>query len=179
MTELSILEVYEFLRSNMYILARGQDRILSKKFNEDLESAKRSLPMRIVHYPEMGLKKNESFAVINWPDAFINFIMAANVPKTLESNGKVFDANKYSEPAMKEFQRMISKEGIDLEILTKSTMLYYASNKDFKKKIGNYILDGDWRTDYLELISVAELGEKALKDHINKEINGNHHNPWS
>lgn len=174
MVELNILEVYEFLRSNMYILARGQDRILSKKFNEDLESAKKSLPMRIVHSP-----KAKQQPITNWPSAFVRFIMAAKVPKTLESNNKVFDANKYSESAMKEFQRMISKEGIDLEILTKSTMLYYASNKDFKKKIGNYILDGDWRTDYLELINVAELGEKALKDHINKEINGDHHNPWS
>jgi hypothetical protein len=48
-------------------------------------------------------------------------------------------------------------------------MLYYKGSRRFKKTIGNYITEGDWRTDYEALKRSASQGEEALKNHIKEE----------
>lgn len=106
--------------------------------------------------------------------------MEAKVPKYLPDgqNGQ-FEANKYNEKAMVEFQRIIMKEHIDYNILVKATILYYKSAASFKKKIANYILEGDWRSDYQNMLLAAGAGEDQLRKHIKDELNNGEHNRYS
>jgi hypothetical protein len=104
--------------------------------------------------------------------------MEAKVPQRLpDAKGGYFDANKYNDKAMFKFQEMM-KQGIDYDLLVKATILYYKSASSFKKKIANYILDGDWFTDYEMLRLSAEAGEEKLKKHIKDELNGGQHSPY-
>ncbi len=105
----------------------------------------------------------------DWTLNFMNFIIEAKVPRQLEgSRGEVYTVNNYSEPAKKVFQKAIEKEGVVYEILVKSTMLYYKSNNKFKKNVGNYFIQGDWRSDYQNLLEAANTG--TIEQHIKSEI---------
>lgn len=176
---MTVKEAYEFLRDNQYILANGSEYVFSKKFYEELATkAVISVKSSIDMLPTLTTPRRE---FINWQLKFIGFIDKAQVPKRIETRtGEAYDCNKYSEPAMKEFRKIIEKEGINEEVLIKSTMLYYKSGSSYKKKIGNYIIDGDWRSDYLALLNAAQQGSKSIEEHIKTEIKTNEqHNPWS
>lgn len=106
----------------------------------------------------------------DWTMGFMNFIVEAKVPRQQQtSKGDVYIVNNYSEPAKKVFQKAIEKEGVVYEVLVKSTMLYYKSNNQYKKTIGNYFTQGDWRSDYMAL--VESLKDGTLEQHIKTEIN--------
>lgn len=105
---------------------------------------------------------------INWPEVFIKFIQEAEVPARGEGGNGSYDLNKYSDPAMKVFRRMIEKEKIIYAVLVKSTMLYYKTHRKFPYTISRYIVEGFWRSDYFSLFSSAEEGK--VQEHIQKEI---------
>ena len=92
------------------------------------------------------------------------------MPSRGEGKDGGYDTNKYSEPAMKVFKKSI-ESGINYSVLVKSTMLYYKTRKQYPLKIGNYIADGAWRSDYEALLSSAEDG--TIVNHIQKEIDDN------
>lgn len=115
---------------------------------------------------------------IDWPVMFMELIRDAAVPARLEDNhGGEYDANKYSEEGMKAFKAAILT-GADYRMLVRSVMLYYKSSLRYKKKIGNYFTQGDWRTDYLALSQAVEGGKEQLADHIKQETDSNEHNPY-
>lgn len=164
---LTLQEVMTYLKENKYILLSKGMWYLSNQFQQDVKplSPQSILPMNVA---------SNSLATVmasDWTLSFITFIRTAKVPQKLEgSNGVMYDVNKYSELAMKEFKRMIEVEKIDPNILLKATQLYYGSSTGFKKKIGNYIIDGDWRSDYMNMKLAMETGEKQLTEHIKNEI---------
>ena len=129
--------------------------------------------------PTLIKPQNNALQVIkmqqDWMLAFMNFIMEAKIPKYCDpANGKdPYIVNNYSEPAMKVFKKAIEKELVVYDVLVKSTMLYYKSTKNkFKKAVGNYFVQGDWRSDYLALMDAAGTGtvESLIKSEMD---NGN------
>lgn len=171
-------EVYEFLRDNNYLMASKDGKYsFTKKWHEDLKNLGTN---SVAVQREMVLSKERSMELLKTNaevqrGAFLDFIFAAKIPRRLEgSGGNMYDVNKYSEEGFKVFQKCIAS-GIDISLLVKSTALYYASGTGFKKKIGNYLIDGDWRTDYLELLAAAEAGEESLKTHITEELDNGEH----
>lgn len=115
-----------------------------------------------------ALTTRDKLVTLDWTQAYLNFILEAEVPQRGEGKDGSYDLNKYSEPAMKVFRKMIEKEGIIYGILVKSTMLYYKTHKRYAVTIGNYIEKGNWRSDYNALQSAAETGNIA--EHIQTEI---------
>ena len=109
-------------------------------------------------------------AINDWTQLYLNFIKEAEVPSYGEGRDGRYDLNKYSEPAMKVFKKAI-EGGVQYPVLVKSTMLYYKTRKQYPLKIGNYIADGAWRSDYEALLSSAEDG--TIINHIQKEIDDN------
>ncbi len=160
--------------------------VFTRKFLEEIEPfrQRKKPPVRAVDtlpiHIKNGIVATELLAP-DWRLMYAQFIQAAKVPSKLEGKGTdLYDGNKYTEDAMKEFKRMIYVEKIILDVLIKSTMLYYAPGKKFRKKISNYITEGIWRSDYDALLLAANTSEKDLKDHITKEIkDGQTHTPWS
>lgn len=166
---------------------------LSKKFYEDkktLESVtvkvKDSRGNEVLGITDVSLSINDNTIIAtetfipSYTHKFLQFIQDAKVPDRLDDGkGNWYDCNKYSEPAMKAFKNIIEKELINYNMLVKSTTLYYASGTSYKKKISNYILDGDWRSDYMKLEIAANTSEDALKEHIKKEIDDGTHDQWS
>jgi hypothetical protein len=107
---------------------------------------------------------------LSYSELFIHFITAAQVPqKVLDTRGQPYIVNKYNEKAAAALCRLIVKEGIDLALLIRSTMLYYKGANRFKKTVGNYITEGDWRSDYMALCQHASQGVEALDKHIREE----------
>ena len=107
---------------------------------------------------------------VDWTEVYLRFIQEAEVPQRGEGNGSGYDLNKYSEPAMKIFRKLIEKEKIQYAVLVKSTMLYYKTHTRFPVAIGRYIEDGLWRMDYLSLLNAAKEG--SIEEHIKQEIDG-------
>ena len=104
----------------------------------------------------------------DWTQAYLNFIKEAEVPTRGEGRGTTYDLNKYSDPAMKAFRKMIEKEDVNYQLLVKSTMLYYKTRKQFPLTVTRYIEEGAWRTDYEALLQSLKDGN--VVDHIQKEI---------
>lgn len=175
---MNLTEAMEYLLSNQYVLSAGKGKYsFSKKFEQ--EYVPRSLKQKtttdvLAINPQMPIAvkpvpKNSDN--IYYAHRFITFITEANVPKRIEGGrGKWYPGNKYNEEAAIKFHKMIHDEGINYDILVRSTALYYASSIDFKKVIGNYILQGDWRTDYEELKNRAGEGKEELEKHIKNEL---------
>lgn len=166
---LSLIEVYEFLRDNRYLLSSKGAYNLSKSFADDIKKLQK---------PVLGVSvlssKDITLSFRDQQMKFINFIMVCQVPLRIQMpNGQWYDCNKFNEEACKRFVEIISKDDINHELLIASTTLYYKSGNGFKKKISNYILDGDWMTDYMTLQAKAEEGGTAVKDHIKEEIKAN------
>jgi hypothetical protein len=168
---MDLKEVLKYLRENRYLMVSKGKYVLSETFQQD---AKRSMSAQLTVETAIAVVENKIITTVvdadKWPNMFMEFIRAAQVPSRLEgARGESYYANKYSEPAMKVFRKAI-ESGVDLSILVKSTMLYYKSGVRFKKAISNYFVQGDWRSDYEALKSMADSGETELKDHIQTQL---------
>jgi hypothetical protein len=168
--KLKPLEVYQWLCENK-LLTGDNSRILNDQFFALVHEDKRfelSAPVTspVLHSASPGLPGSPQ----QWELKFINLISEAQVPARLEDgNGGEYYANKFSEPALKVFQKAL-RSGIIYEVLVKSVMLYYKSSVKYKKTIGNYFIQGDWRTDYLALLSAAEEGKESIDSYVKNEI---------
>jgi hypothetical protein len=177
---MQVHDVHTYLKEEGYIkLVKGNYVLTQKYFNDLLKPA-----IRLVPFENAVVKQQDAaFPLVigkDWQQEYIRFIQDAKVPARLEgSRGEVYYANKYSEDGMKAFRNIISKELIDYAMLVRSTILYYKSGTRFKKKIGNYITQGDWRTDYEALKEAATAGEQALREHITKEVDNGEHNSYT
>lgn len=172
--DITLTDVVLFLRDNGYTTTRAGKLCFTQKFHDDHATQRGVVNTTSVAKTDQQITLAEGLS-----KAFMNFIMDAKVPSRLEDNrGNPYYVNKYNEDAAKAFTRMIAN-GISYELLVKSTMLYYKSGVKFKKAIGNYILQGDWRTDYEELRASAEQGSEQIKNHINQTLDNGQHNPFS
>lgn len=186
---MELKNVLQYLVDNAYVLAsKEKGYVLSKKFQEDVKRMKRDrvqsqpvvfdLPIvpSIPTTSQLVLTKMKAMAT--WETRFSKFILDAQVPRQLDDNrGNSYAANKYSEDGMKAFRKAM-EENVDYGTLVRSTMLYYKSNIRYKKAIGNYFAQGDWRTDYQNLKEAAILGTKELEQHLLTETKSNEHNPY-
>lgn len=171
---MTLIEVVKFLRQNRYLLQYKSVYVLSDEFQKAMKT------LSEVPTPRPGEVLRVGTQIIDWKLKFLAFIMDAQVPKLLPGGrGEMFQANSYHEGAMEAFKSMLTKEGIDYDLLVKATILYYKSGASFKKKISNFILDGDWLTAYRDLELAANSGEKQLKDHIKKELGNGEYSPYS
>lgn len=151
----------QWLRDNMYL----SNDCLTQLAHDELAG-----------HIDLTVVKVEPMAVVpfvtpeNWPSSFMEFIAEAKVPRMLEGkHGEMYHGNKYSEAGMKAYRKALEKEGVQYDVLVKSTMLYYKSSIRLKKAVGNYFALGDWRTDYDALMHAAESGEQTLTKHIKDE----------
>lgn len=120
----------------------------------------------LVHVPE---------ALVDWPARFMQFIMNAQIPPRIEdTKGGSYPGNKFSEDACKVYKALITSGMVNEEMLTMSTMLYYKSSTRYKKAIGNYITQGDWRTDYQTLVEESKKGPDAINQLLKQETKDEH-----
>lgn len=106
--------------------------------------------------------------VTNWEEKYTQFIRDAHIPKqAVSASGQRYDINKFSTSGMKAFKKAL-EGGVDEKVLIASTRLYYKTNS-MPLKVGNYIGDGAWRSDYLNLKGSIESG--TTLDYINTELN--------
>lgn len=175
MPQISFEEVFNYLRDNKYILISKKMWFCANSFQEEAKKLQKDSPLHPILPIDHSLTLVAMYKGI--PDLpydvlMLRLIMDSNIPKKLEgSRGEYYDTNKYHEGAAKELKKILNTN-IDYVMLVRTIQLYYKSATGFKKKISNYILDGDWRSDYMSLTLAAEAGEKQLKDHI-KEQKGN------
>lgn len=170
-----------------YVLSTGSGKYgFSRKFYEELKTEalveKMSTPVAMVDSEQSvapsllpEVRKPEillaEIANMTYSSLFIHFISQAQVPARAEdTRGNEYPVNKYNEKAAVVLYKLVTNGQVDYPLLVKSTMLYYKGSRRFKKTIGNYITEGDWRTDYEALKRSASQGEEALKAHINEEI---------
>lgn len=114
---------------------------------------------------------------VNWQLKFLQFITDSDVPSKGNGSTGDYDLKLYSEPAMKEFRRMIEKEHINYDLLVLCTKLYYRTRSTYPKKISAYILEGLWRSLYMELETKGTPEE--IRFHVQTELNNaRRHTNW-
>lgn len=166
---MKIQEVAAWMMQNGYILqVKGKFR-LTAKFNKEILNREEGVVLLNQTPVVMEHALPAQIQSIDWPKQYMQFIVEAQVPaRGKGGNGPGYDLNKYSEPAMKMFRRIIEKEKVQYPVLVKSTMLYYKTHKDYPLTISRYISEGFWRSDYEALLQSAEQGTVA--EHIQQEI---------
>lgn len=167
---MNIAEVYEYLRDNGYLMASKGKYQFTKKWHEDLGT---------IRNPVFDIVKIDNrIAVLNKDKQFIDFIVEAKVPRRiLNSKLEPYDTNKFSEDGAKVFHAALAA-GVDYTTLVRTVQLYYASGNGYKKKIGNYFIDGDWKSDYQEMVLRMQEGEESLKTHITEELDNGEHTTY-
>lgn len=172
---INLKEATEFMLTNGYILALGKGKFkLSTKFHVEVKAALQpQVGMQIqgastIAAPGM-IVRGQLLHSQQWENEYKQFILDAKVPKRIDTKwGESYQANAYSEEGMKAFRKAI-ESGTDLQMMVRSTQLYYASKTRYKQSIGRYISEGTWKTDYDELLNAADGGEQTLIDHIKEE----------
>lgn len=181
---INLKEAVDFLLSGGYLTrgATGRYKVTQKLYDQlmhpeiikDLELLKPVvINGKLAYMPpgELPLK------MVDWVSAYTSFIVAARIPARGESkSGEYYPMNKYSNPGMKAFRKII-EAGVDLDILIKSTMLYYKSGVKLKVAITRYMEDGLWRSDYEALVNSAEEGK--VEEHIKQQLNDGQHTDWT
>lgn len=163
---MTLKECIDYLRDNKYLLYSAGKLSLSKTFQEHANALRNGVNLP----PSLS---DTSLVPVggdgNWEARFIKFIQEAKVPKTLENaNLESYAANKYSVEAMKIFKKAI-ENGAIYETLVRSTQLYYASKIRYKKAVGNYFIQGDWKTDYIAMAEKMEGTKEDMIKHIEEE----------
>lgn len=164
MSNQNLSELLNQLLADGYVTVEKNKYVFTRKFYEQVDPSQNMLPVLV--NPGLAVMPQ---TVQDWENLFISFIKEAKVPPRLEDNrGGVYYANKYSAEGMKVFKRAL-ESGVNYQVLVKSVFLYYQSSVRFKKAVGNYFRDGDWKTDYEALMVSAEQGADAIKQHIQNE----------
>ena len=102
-----------------------------------------------------------------WCSYYTEFIKSCKIPaKAFGTKGETYALNKYSEDGMKSFKQAM-KDGYDIKILILAVALYYQSSISLKKAVSNYMISGEWKSDYQNLVDSAKSGN--LADHIKNE----------
>jgi len=175
---MELKQVIEWLISNGFVQShKGKFKFCAKVYKHLTGVEKGLTPQGTVLEPSLlavveeypSLEKAQLYNYQDWVQFYQHFIALCRVPAKIEmSNGNTYSGNKYSEDGMKAFQKAI-KEGFRYDVLRTAVTLYYASATRWKKAIGNYMIAGEWRTDYHELLEQAANG--SLQKHIKKIIN--------
>jgi hypothetical protein len=165
MSHLALKQLLDQLLMGGYVIMDNGKYVFTPKFYADIVStAVATIPNMLPSTIPVPTSKPE-FEML-----FIKLIADAQVPKHLPDNkGGVYAANKFSETGLKAFMAAI-KNGVNYELLVKSVMLYYKSSTNYKKAVGNYFAQGDWRTDY-EALAASTTSPEALNQHIKSQIN--------
>lgn len=160
------------LENDYMTIVRGKYCVTSK-FNQEVKNVEEG----IVHVNGIPLvldvvHRSKQLSSLDWRNMYIQFIKDAGVPSKCEgSYGEFYDCNKYSEEGMKAFKKIVKDEHIDLRVLTAVTKLYYTKVGRFKQKIGTYISEGTWRSDYMAMMdAAAEGGIEGIQQHIKTEL---------
>lgn len=169
---LEFTEVQEWLMTNLYIVRRNGKFALTDRFHQASKEHKPSgTEIAVMNHGEVGQ------VVVDWGTRFMEFIAQCQVPaKIPDARGGLYAGNKFNNDAAAEWRKMLELEGINEQVLVLSTMLYYKSNLKYKKAIGNYILQGDWRTDYTEMLKAGNEGH--INEHIKTRTDGGEHSGW-
>ena len=118
----------------------------------------------------LSLQTKDTSSKVDWTQRFLDFIKDAEVPARGEGKNGGYDINKYSEEGMKAFKKAI-ESSVQYPVLVKSTMLYYKTHSAYALKIGNYMADGAWRSDYEMLLTSAKEG--TITEHIQQQLDEN------
>jgi hypothetical protein len=166
-----------------YVLSAGKGKYsFSMKFYDELKM--QELAEKLVSTDEKPVAQLQALLLPNgmrvavplingmtYSQLMLRFIQDAQIPqKVAPPHKEPYVVNKYNEKAAVRLYKLILEWGVVYDLIVKSTMLYYKGNNPYKKTIGNYIIDGDWKTDYEALKQSAQQGEEALKEHIKQEI---------
>lgn len=173
MTE-ELSEIVHFLSANGYLIRTKQEYfIFTNKFYKEFTQH----DIGIIPLPGIAITKSEMTRVVavgkptydSIREVYMAFIAECNIPrKAISPAGYNYSLNQYSEKGLRAFGKIVMRSDIDMALLVHSTQLYYKSANAYKLKIGNYIGDGAWETDYREL--VERLGNGTVAEHIKEEL---------
>ena len=126
------------------------------------ELAKKEVAQPGLLMPTTGLKPIAVKKVE--PTLLADLIINAKVPATASTSSGSYAVNKYNEKAEKILKKAV-KEGLNLEVITVSTQLYYLSGV-VPKTIGNYFIEGVWKDEYNKLADKISEGMTSANEYI-------------
>lgn len=170
-------EVLHFLSAGGYVIRTKQDYfVFTNKFyseftGHDIGVIPEARPIIVRSETTQVLVPPKKLDKSSVSEAYLKFISLCEVPRRITSaKGESYAANQYSEKGAKAYWKILyrAQSGeVDIDLLIHTVKLYYRSSQGYKLKIGNYIGDGAWETDYKEL--VERLSSGTINEHIKKE----------
>lgn len=165
---MELKSILEYLVEHGYVMNHKGLYKFTAKFNKEIKGVEMGLtagPGGVPLVIEPAVPKQ-----VSWTQLYMQFIMEAGVPKKINGpSGESYQANAYSEPAMKAFRKAIDVERVEYAKLVAATKLYYKSIP-YPVAIGRFMEEGIWRTSYMELEKHIEAG--TLNDHVKASQHG-------
>lgn len=161
-------EVMNWLVVNQYVAIHKGKPVFTDKARTELNTVGKPPAPGLVPPPPPS--KLPATIGVDYEEQYKQFIMLCKVPpKALDTYGRPYALNKFSIEGALAFKKALEK-GYKLEVLAVAVALYYKSGNQFKKTIGNYMVSGEWQTDYDKVVEKAAQGN--LAEHIKTESNG-------
>jgi ribosomal protein S15P/S13E len=172
-----LAEAMHFLSADGYVVRTPQAYFVftNKFYNEftghDIGLVPDSRPIIMKSETTSVLVPPKQLTKTTISEAYLAFILRCNVPRRIVNpKGDSYAANQFSEKGAKAFGKILVRVHsgeIDIDLLIHTVQLYYKSSQAYKLKIGNYIGDGAWETDYQELVN--RLSKGTINEHIKQE----------
>lgn len=160
-------DTISWLVVNNYVEIHKGKPVFTQKARDEMKLFSKAAPP-----PLPSLEKVSTPAVPSGTieEQYKQFIALCNIPhRSYDSYGRPYALNKFSVEGVQAFKKAIQK-GYNLQVLAVAVTLYYKSNIQFKKAIGNYMSSGEWETDYDTILQKQKEG--TLKEHVKTEMNG-------
>lgn len=160
-------EVVKYLIDEGYVsFTKKKLPVFTKKFNEEFSGISQGFSNGLVVHPD-SLDLVQVYKPEEYEKVYIQFLIACDIPKyCYDTYGRPYSVNKYSEEGLKAFKKAL-ESGYKLDVLQVTVSLYYKSKVALKKAVGNYIVSGEWKTDYDRLLKEAEAGN--LETYVKSE----------
>lgn len=165
---MTLKDTMTWLITNKYVTMHKGKPVFTDKARVELNAVGKPPPPPPDGLPVKTVPNPPAITETSYEEQYKQFIAVCQIPmKSYDSYGRAYALNKYSLEGAMAFKKALQK-GYKLDVMALAVTLYYKSNVQFKKAIGNYMSSGEWESDYDTVLKKHEEG--TLKEHIKTEV---------
>ena len=164
---MNLKDTMTWLIMNKYVTLHKNKPVFTDKARSEMAAVGKPPPPPSLEIPEKVVQ-TPAIQGSTIEEQYKQFIALCQIPqKAYDSFGRAYALNKYSNEGVLAFKKAIQK-GYKIDVMALAVTLYYKSNMQFKKSVGNYMSSGEWETDYDTVLQKHQDG--TLKEHIKTEV---------
>jgi hypothetical protein len=156
---MTLKEAMDFLVLNEYVVFHKKKPVFTQKYHDEAVTGLQAAIKSATALPS---------TITLAPDAYKILLLECKIPERgYDASGRPYALNKYSKDAEAAFIKAV-ESGYDPRIIALSLKMYYSSSVAYKKTVTNYMVSGEWQSDYDTIVRKSKDG--TLTEHLKKEL---------